>query len=246
MSSKRGRRNGKWHKEKKIRRIKEERDTLFWSSKSMDYIPLEEPIFAGWDVSISLKDEYSSRNDLEYILKVLEVINSSSFFTKDINLVKHVRKNNHDLKSLMSYKLNYKTLSSRVINKNKYENLSEELKIFFQKAKFYKYSTELNPYYEVNDYFPWYEFKLKISKAYYYYRGIHNSAAQREYDKLSNLYWVDLLKIWGKSNRDSFKKGIKGSWRNALKEVVSKQMTEEELLDYKYPKCWDKKDYGWS
>lgn len=246
MSSKRGRRNGKWHKEKKIKRIKAKRDELFNSSRDMDYVALEEPIFAGWDISISLKDEYSNRSDLSYLFKILEAVNLSSFFSRDVNLIKHIRKNNHSFGSLNSYRTYISALDKKLINKRSFDSLPEELKIYFKVDKFYKYSSESNPFYGVDDnYFPWYEFKLKISKSYYYYRGIPNSAAQSEYDKLSNLFLNDIKKLWGGRHRDDFKKGIKGAWRNALKEVVSKQMTEEDLLDYKYPKCWDKREFGW-
>jgi len=244
----------KWLREKELRRLADKRDELWQQSTEAEYIPLEKPIFAGWDISVGFRESAKRRRDFEKISKILNVIIREEFFTRDKKLVRFIRGNNFKIESLRNYyKYSYYHLNS-ILNKHidfkTYNNLSEEFKSYFYADRFYKYSTAERPYYELDVFkFPWYECRLIISKSYNYYKKIYNTEAKSEYDKLLNLHYVDFSKMWGRGYwRDDFKRSNKGAMRNSLRMMVSKQYTPDDILDdvNLFKGCFDKRNYGWN
>lgn len=257
MSTERGRRNGKWHKEKSNRRLQQKRDDLHTQSRKAEYIPLEKPIFAGWDIKIGLTESGLRRRDSEDIQKVLNILNlSREMFTKEVKFIKHIRSKNYFVDSIKSYSI-YRgyyvdSFYNRHITYNEYYNLPAYLKKWFFEDRYYKYSNwrgNGKSYYGVSDGFPWYECRIVITKSFYNYKKVYDTIAQSEYDKLDgDLYLVD-RKMWGGRWRDDFKKSNKAAWRNSLLRVVKNQLTPDEVID-EYSNIFKKtnntRDYGWT
>lgn len=235
------RRNEKWIKEKALRRLREKYEQLRVESYNVELVERKKPRFAGWDISLELTEGGKIRKDALEILEVLTILNLDRVvFTRDIATIKEVRRVKYSLNSFKHYAFNNRHISNKT-----YHNLSERLKTLFYPDYFNKYSTPDKPRYRVYDgHFPWYACRLRVRKAYYRYDVIPNSIAQSEYDKIA--YYPDIVSTYSSTGyRDDFRASTKSAWKAALKEVVKEQMGEEELLDYKYPKCFDKKDFGW-
>lgn len=256
MSTKRGRRNGKWHKEKSNRRLQQKRDDLRDKSNEVEYVPLEKPIFAGWDLKICLTESGMRRKDSQEIQRVLNVLNlSGDMFTREVKLVRHIRVNNYSLdsiKSFSSYRGFYVDhFLNRHITFTKYHNLPGDLKKWFYEDRYYKYSNwrgNGKSYYGVINGFPWYECRVSITKSFYNYKKVYNSVAKSEWAKLDgNLYVVD-RKTWGNSCRDKFVRANRFAWKRATNKIVHNQYTPDEIID-KYLEIFkgtnNKRDYGW-
>ena len=259
MSTKRGRRNGKWHKEKANRRLQEKRDDLKKQSREVEYVPLEKPIFAGWDINIGLTESGRLRKDSQEVQKILNILNlSRGIFTIEVKYIRHIRNNNYALESRKTYYrdilgLCYLDFSSdRHISWREYDKLPENLKKWFYEDRYHKYSTWSNNknYYGVVSNFPWYECRLVITRSYYHYKKVYNSVAQSEHAKLDgNLYLVD-RKTWGRySWRDCFADSNKAAWKNSLRRIVGNQYTPDEIVDNCakiFKGTNNNRNYGWS
>lgn len=253
MSTKRGRRNGKWHKEKSNRRLQAKRDDLYKQSCVAEYIPLEKPVFAGWDLSIGLTESGSRRRDSEEIQRILNILNlSREMFTRSEKYVRHIRNNNHSIESIRNYYQHrgyyIDHFSNRHITYHEYNNLPIDLKKYFFADRYYKYSFHGQTYYAVNQSFPWYECKVVITKSYHSFRRVYDNIAQSEHTKLDgDLYIID-RKTYGNRWRDDFTKSNKNALKASLKKIVSNQYTPEEI-DINYSEIFrgvdKRKDYGW-
>ncbi len=257
MSNKRGRRNGRWHKEKANRRLQEKRDDLRKQSREVEYVPLEKPIFAGWDLSIGLTESGMRRKDSQEIQEVINILNESrQIFTRDIKYIRHIRNNDHSLDSIKSYYQNrgyfIDYFSNRHITWREYHNLPQHLKEWFYEDRYYKYSSWMhrNYYYGTVSNFPWYEVRVVITRSYYHYKKVYNTVAQSEYDKLDGDLYLVNRKTWGRDKyRDSFVDSNKAAWKNSLRRIISSQYTPDEIIDNCskiFKGTNDKKDYGWS
>lgn len=259
MSTKRGRRNGVWHKEKSNRRLQQKRDELRQQSHEITYEPLEKPIFAGWDIKIGLTESGTRRRDSQEVQKVLNILNlSREMFTREIKFIKHIRNNNHSIDSIKSFYQHrgyyVDHFSNRHITYNEYHNLPEHLKRWFYEDRCYKYSNwwrnDGKSYYGVTSSFPWYECRVIVTKSFYNYKKVYNTVAQSEYAKLDgDLYVID-RKMWGRDKwRDSFVRANKVAYRNATKSIVSNQYTPDEVID-NYSTIFrhvnNNRNYGWS
>lgn len=257
MSTKRGRRNGIWHKDKANRRLQKKRDELKKQSREVEYVALEKPIFAGWDITIGLTESGARRKDSQEIQAILNIINDErGIFTREIKYIRHIRHNNHALDSIKTYYQNigyfYDFGSDRHISWRVYNRLPNNLKKWFYEDKYYKYSTwsNRNFYYGTVSNFPWYECRLVITRSYYHYKKVYNSVAQSEHAKLDgNLYSVD-RKTWGRySWRDCFADSNKAAWKNSLRRIVGSQYTPDEIIDNCakiFKGTNNNRNYGWS
>lgn len=236
MSTKRGRRNGKWHKEKQIRRLQSLRDDLWQKSIEREYIPLEKPVFAGWDISIGVTESGARRRDSEDIQKILNILNlSRELFTKDVKFIRHIRNNGHFLDSVKSfYQYRGYTIdhfSNRHITYHEYHNLPEDLKKWFYADRYYKYSSWMNDkcYYGVKSEFPWYECKIVIERSFYNYKIVYDTQAQSEHDKLDADLWLWDRKSSGHGyHYDGWKKSEQ-KFKNGLKIITNKNYSPEEI-----------------
>lgn len=236
MSTKRGRRNGRWLKEKSNRSLQERRDRLRKESLVVEYVPLDKPVFCGWDITLEALTE---NKDLQKVVKVMGW--SDAFYIRDVNRLKSIRKYGRTYQSYLKLRNEYYGFRNFIMPKD-YFQLPYSVKSYFRPTD-HKYGIV----YILIWNFPFYLLSLKINKTYYYYKKIYNTEAQSEYYKLDgDLYLVD-RKSWGRGyQRDDFRGSLKSAWKSAMREISSKQFDEEDLLDYKYPKCWDKKSFGWS
>lgn len=246
MSTKRGRRNGKWHKEKANRRLQELRDDLRNKSRQKEYIPLENPIFAGWDVSIVIDGFRKDRQDLEAVVKAIGW--SSALFIRNVSHIRSLRRNNHSFFEYLSIRASHYYGSNSRISVKTYERLSEEAKKYFGRI-YSNYSGIVIESYELKWNFPFYALKVILKKSYYKYKVVYNTVAQSECEKLdSRLYLVD-RRAWRDRWRDSFVKANKAAWKSSLRNIVSNQYSTEEVID-NYSEIFkntnNKRDYGYS
>lgn len=246
MSTKRGRRNGKWHKEKANRRLQELRDELWSKSEEKEYIPLEKPIFAGWDVSISVEGFRRDRHEIEAVIKAVGW--AFPFFIRNISNIRELRKDNYSFYTFLKIRKSYYGYNS-TINLDTYQKLPESIKKYFHKTYITNLRSILVERYELNWNFPFYALKVNVKKSYYKYKIIYNTVAQSESDKLDNrLYLVDCKK-WGSRYRDSFVRTNKTHWKNAMRTIVTNQYTPDEVIDNYcdiFKNVNNKRDYGWS
>lgn len=250
MSTKRGRRNGKWHKEKQVRRLQSLRDDLYQKSREKEYIPLEKPVFAGWDISIGLSHEAKFRKDSEDLQRVANIFGDRGIFTKDVKLVRFIRTNRFTLDSYRNfYKFRvYHDIGNRYIKFHEFNNLPENLKNWFVADKLYKYSTDERPYYTTRYSFPWYAFRLYITKSYNTHKVVYDTVTQSEHDKLDADLWLWDRKSWRRSWRDDFKKSNKAAYKKSLRKIITNQYTSDEI-DINYSDIFKgtnkQRDYGW-
>lgn len=252
--SRQNRRNGLWHKKKQIRRLQTLRDNLRDKSHEKEYIPLEKPIWSGWDISIGLSHEAKFRKDADDLQKIADVLGNRSVFTKNVKLVRFIRRNGFTLDSYRhfykEYWFSYYDLGNRHIKFHEYNNLPENLKHWFSPDKMYKYSTDERPYYTTRWSFPWYAFRLYISKSFNTHKVVYDTVAQSEYEKLDGDLYVWDSKTWGRySYRDSFVKRNKTAYKTSLRKIVTYQYSPEEIID-EYSQIFrgtnNQRDYGWS
>lgn len=245
MSTKRGRRNGKWHKEKSNRRLQELRDELHDKSIKREYIPLEKPIFAGWDVSISVEGFRRDRHEIEAVIAAIGW--NSQFFIRNVSRVRELRRDNHSFYTYLKIRNSYYGYCN-TINSNTYQKLPESIQKYFYRS-YYDYLGISRERYELKWSFPFYALKVNVKKSYYKYKVVYDTVAQSEYDKLDNRLYIVDCKTWGSRYRDSYVKTNKAAWKNAMRYIVTKQYTPEEVID-EHSKIFknvnNKKDYGWS
>ena len=246
MSTKRGRRNGKWHKEKSNRRLQELRDNLRYESRQKEYIPLEKPIFAGWDMSVVVDGFRKDRQDLEAVIAAIGW--SSCIFIRNVSHIRSLRRSNHSFFEYLTIRSAHYNGGNSRISANIYERLSEEAKKYFGRV-YSNYSGIIIESYELKWNFPFYTLKVILKKSYYKYKIVYNTVAQSEHKKLdTRLYLVD-RRAWRDRWRDSFVRANKVAWKNSLKSIVSNQYSPDEIID-NYSEIFkntnNKREYGWS
>lgn len=239
------RRNGRWHKEKANRRLQELRDELRVQSRKREYIPLEKPIFAGWDIVISVEGFRRDRPELEAVIAAIGW--SSAFFVRNVAHVRTLRRENHSFYTYLKIRNSYYGYNSYISVKT-YEALSEDTKKYFHYVS-YNYSGVIRERYELSWNFPFYALKVGVKKSYYHYKIVYDTVAESEYEKLdSKLYEVDCKK-WGNRYRDCFITTNRAAWKKSLDLIVCLQLSPEEIID-EYTTVFkgtnNKKNYGWS
>lgn len=239
------RRNGRWHKEKANRRLQELRDELRVQSRKREYIPLEKPIFAGWDIVISVEGFRRDRPELEAAIAAIGW--SSAFFVRNVAHVKDLRKNNHSFYTYLKIRNSFYGYNSS-INLATYNKLPDNTKKYFN----YRLSEFLGlkrERYELAWNFPFYALKVSVKKSYYHYKIVYDTVAESEHKKLNDrLYEVD-HKTWRSYHRDSFIASNRAAWKKSLKIIVALQLSPEEVIDEcstVFKGTDNNKNYGWS
>ena len=230
------------------------RDKVFY-----EVVPLEKPIFAGWDVRVIL-NELGERSyikeDLEAIIKYLKI--DQPRFTKNLLFIKDIRKDKNNLSVLYKSKHNHNyhidILNNRHISKKTFHNLPERIKNYFYVDRFYKYSSIEKPYYTIdfNDIKKY--LSLKVSKSYYNCQKVPKSDLISDYTKLRNK--IERNNLWDKlyinRYRDCFQKAIKLSAKKYCHLTKEEHNRGEEGLNddnepvlAKLSRLYDKKEFGW-
>lgn len=194
-------RNNYWREHKGMLHMKRRSEELWKLSRQVEKVPLEKPQFAGWEISITLTESGKRRKDAHILEKIMEILGlTKPRFTKNVKFIKDIRNNKYSVSSLyntkMSYSHNVGSLNNRHIRYNEYHNLPENLRSYFYPNPYYKYSNYDKPYYRVEQNFPFYECRLKVTKSYYNFRGIPNSEAISEEQKLDNK--MEHMCFWAK------------------------------------------------
>jgi len=239
------RRNGRWHKEKSNYRLLKRMDELRKQSRVKEYVPLEEPIFAGWDIFVTVEGFRKDRLELETIINAIGW--SSELFVRNVTNIRQIRKDGHSLWAYLKVRDSYYGYNS-YINQKTYDKLSESAKAYFG-LRYVEYYNGVRERYELKWNFPFYALKVNVKKSYYNYRIVYDNVAQSDFDKLSDRLYVEDEKRYGNRYRDCFIRANSSSWKNSLKEVVAKQLSPEEIIDEYtnlFKRTNNKRDYGWS
>jgi hypothetical protein len=201
---------------KRVRRQIRRNDELHSESRDLEWVPVEEPQFLGWDVQVILGDSGLRRGDVDNILAIMNYFNMSKpTFTRHAWVGKMIRQNNNKYQESLKfiskhiqskwkgrYGWGYNSFHDYVaknympyfldtsISESTYENIPLHLKGFFSKCT--ERATVWRPeyyYYKLSAKFPLYELRLKVTRCYSTHRGIPNSEAQSEYTKMHQKLW---------------------------------------------------------
>lgn len=241
------RRNGRWHKEKQIRRLQEKRDDLSSSRLEVEYVPLENPVFAGWEVNLYVEGQRKDKPELE---EILEQFNwNNSIFIKNKNYIRMIRVFKHSYNVYASLMHHYGGIKQFLYQKQ-YDELSIRAKEYFFEVTKLGYGNSEYKLFYLKWGFPNYAIKVKINKSYHYFRAIPNSQDESDYKKLDNWLYMYDIKTWGRYRyRYDFRKANKVAMQNALKKIVKKQYSPDEIIDYHdeiFRDTCQRRDFGWS
>lgn len=232
----------KWLREKELRRLANKRDELWRQSRKAEYIPLEKPIFAGWDTVLYVNSERRDKKDLEEVISIMGW--STDFYVRDVKKIRELRRYGHTFMSYIKLRKSYHGYHNYISVRDYERKVPAHLNKYFEIRK-----SIHGDVYSLTWNFPFYAISVKIKKSYYYFRRVYDTVAQSEYTKLDDyLYYRHDLKTWGNSYRDKFLKSIRHNMNSSLKRIVKKQYTPDDILDdvNLFKGCFDKRDYGWN
>lgn len=202
-----------------------------------DYIiweALEKPVFAGWEVWVTLSESRMRSKDAEDLLKVIDIIGLSKpqFWRHQLD-IKTIRRYNHRYIQCINalYKRHHYPISQpfsiHSITESQYKSLGHLQKYFDR----YDYPGDnwkpAYKEYRLNWSFPRYELIFKIKKSYNTYIAHLYGDKIGEYEKLHRwLYHNNQIhayaNIYGEVGRyrDDRRRSIKCNWRNATKKLL--------------------------
>jgi hypothetical protein len=232
---------------------------------------LEKPVFAGWDVHVTLSPSGMRRRDAGELLGVLDILQASRpVFWRNARYVRAVRRGKYLYKDVErefyanKWGLYHSSgrLFSRSIDERTYDGLSGTYKKYFEKQRvsgnfwrpdYWEYHLKWE--------FPTYELIVKVQKSYNTFIGHLYGDEIGEYNKLHQWLWHEAQAPTRKRlgwnigyRRDSFHRGIKTRWAAACKELIRIPLQNsqewgayefEDYIDRRYH-LHDKKKYGWS
>lgn len=247
-------RNKRTEKDKSLRRLSKKTDALWGRARELEWIPVEEPQFLGWDILVVLGDSGLRRSDAPNLLKVMEYFNMGKpVFTRHEWVSKIIRGNNGRYVETLkqAFKLTHKKHShwsyiepfeyinrnympyfeNRRITQQVYDTVPSYLHKYF--TRYTERATVWRPeyyYYKLSSTFPRYELRLKSTKSYSTHRGIPDGEAQSEYQKgrdtLNNEHY------WGGRGYEAYyhkltNRSRRKAWNMVVKAVVKTTTIEE-------------------
>lgn len=179
------------------------------ASKYMLWLPLEKPIFAGWDVSAGLTADALRRRDAMDLLAIIGVLGiDKPGFIREVKYIKLTRQvdykwsmtetlwcNRWNQYAQLPYWL--KHLFNRQITEAQYNKLGYLQKYFDVYTRQQSWGGELKEIY-LNGRFPTYTLVLKAKKSYNTYIGHLYGDEIGEYEKLHEKLWNE--HYWTKSH----------------------------------------------
>lgn len=162
--------------------------------------PLEKPVFAGWDMWVTLSESGRRRRDAEKLLQVLSYLGASKpTFTREVRYIRLARKVAYRYAEVESawapsggpqyiyYPL--KGLFNRTLTREVYTSMPDDLKPYFNRST--KHHWNGSEYYEYHlDWkFPVYELILRCKKSYNNFIGHLYGDEIGEYNRLNRWLW---------------------------------------------------------
>jgi hypothetical protein len=212
----------------------------------LEWVPVEEPQFIGWDLTITLSEQRLRSRDAEKLNMVLHLLGCDKpTFIRHPNVISLIRGNNHNYansyrehvrvqsrRGRYSHTIHIPNLMDRSITVEKYESLTPEMQKYFGKSWRDTWWSGRNYYYVLDSRtFPYYELRAKIEKSWSTHRGIPRSDDQSQYDKIRRKFDYDCYwnKRWGSGNRNY--KGasmrMRKSWSRGLN-VLATTLDDKE------------------
>ena len=234
--------------------------------------PLEKPVFAGWDMWVTLGEPGLRRRDAARMLDVLRYLGADKpAFIREVKYLRLARRAGYRYpaveiawtppggKPYIYYPLGH--LFNRKVDEKTYMSMPVDIKCYFERsARYNRWSGKDDIEYHLGWRFPTYELVVKTRKAYNTHIGHLYGDQIGEYEKLNAwLYHESQMSayasIYGKIGRyrDCFHRGIKTRWASACKELrgivhsLSEECADEfEMhVERKYH-LHNKKKYGYS
>lgn len=256
-------RNKHFYKEKEWRQLDRRMDELYnykyasrWGriwhrhgvgnnpDQYMLWVPLEKPVFAGWEVWVTLGEAGLRRRDAPKILDVLKVLRvgeDNAHHISNSRSIRIIRDGKHSYvriegswrsrynKRKWGYAWGLEQLFNKKITAHQYANLKDDLKPYFS-PNWYDWDTwykhvkksDKPVSYTLNEAFPKYELIIKVKKSYNTYIGHLYGDEIGEYEKLHRYLWSEQCapqrKAVGYHSRDwrdrRWTSSLKRAWRD--------------------------------
>ncbi len=221
----------KKQKIKTLRKMNKRSSDLGSTRYLMDWVPVDEPRFIGWETTVGLSEPALRRSDAQVLLNVLAITRvDRPLFTRELSIVKLIRRNGKRyMKISADWREHCRRISrdrywysnflpgsiqdyhDRFITPQQFDKLDERHRKYLEKKETYYPPTAWHNgitevKYRVGGAFPLHELRVKLTKAYSTHRGIPRSEEIREsefiHDKLmEEHYWC--AKYCTVSNRRS-------------------------------------------
>lgn len=223
-------RNSKHEQQRKLDRLNDRKNEMFmpegWKHMSrrqrwqdnMIWVPVEEPRFLGWDITLTISEAGQRRSDAHImfnVIKLLKVNESRYKFTKDTEVIKFIRKAGKRLNTFLTLwsqnermKRRHMTirdwyryhphcipsLGDAFITPEQWSKLDERTRAYFSLyEKFHPATWARESYtedrYRIGGRFPMHELRLHIEQVYSTHRGIPRSEEISEEKKIDNHLW---------------------------------------------------------
>jgi len=251
-------RNRKTEKEKYLKKLSRRYWSAYREANELEWVPVEEPQFLGWEVRAVLNESALRRGDLPNLLKVMEyfkmnrtvftrkqwvvsVIKSSDYRYE--NALKEVAKMCRKRHTSRYYWDIWETINNNYmpfygntrVNQATFDTVPEYLHKYF--TKYTEAATVWRPeynYYKLSSVFPLYQLRLKVDRAFSTHKGIPNGEAESEYQHIRKT--LEIEHYWGSSGRyESYNhkrcnRVTRKAWNMASKQIA-KQVNEDHIYE---------------
>jgi hypothetical protein len=203
------RRNQREEKLKEIRRLEKESQRLYMLAHhnrymakrsnvelpELDYIELDEPIHAGWDVWIDISEAGRRRKDATILIELLDTVTTSKpYFTRNVKIIQAIRRHDYDYMTVRNsfiwgkHRWLYNNWDYRsYLEEARYMKLSERCKGYFYKDTMFHPWTGRRIVYRLDLHkFPLYELEFKVKKIMWSKLTIPPKEEISAYRKLEN------------------------------------------------------------
>lgn len=208
------------------------------------WVPLEKPVFAGWEVWIELSEAGKRRRDAPRLMEIINLLGvgeSNTRFISNSRQIRLIRAENHSYVRIEGrFRGRYKRrgwvdhyglerIFLRSISKQTYNNLSADLKTFFYADWYEKWKNQPITTYHLNREFPLYELVFKVKKSYNTFVGHLYGDKIGEYEKLRDWLWsyetVHERKNIGYHESENrqwrrWNSSLKRGWRDTMHELT--------------------------
>jgi hypothetical protein len=209
---KRTRQEDRW---KELRRIDKRSSMLYREARILDWVPVEEPQFLGWEITLGLSENAQYRGDIDNLNTIMHYFDMNrTVFTRSEWVSKVVKNSGGKYLSVVKQvmaRYYSKLIGPRVkyyyqdpywyVNRyyipyfdnthtssDAYQNVPDHLKSYFDRHLYPATAWRpAVPYYTLSSKFPRHELVLRVKKAWSTHRGIPKSDIISERDKLGDI-----------------------------------------------------------
>lgn len=244
--------------------------TRYADNQFILWLPLEKPVFAGWETWVTLSASARNRRDAPRLLAAIHAIGiDKPLFFKQVRSIRLLRDANYKYEQVKStwpraphttwVHHSFEPLFRNRITEKVYNGLAPDIKPYFEPRITPNEQTKKETSYYILAWFPSHELVFKVKKSYNTFVGHLYGDEIGEYTKLRRWLWhaaqaPERTSLNGGENRwrESFCKGIKRRWAAACRELCkcpSRHLIKDEVddfidtIEHKY-RLYNKKQYG--